>query len=87
MLVDPYAVPSGSTSLDYTDLFLDPAFGQIAVNDANAFHPTGDTWIRSASATPLKAPSPGRYLKGFVRILAEGTELNSADFDLKNLTP
>jgi len=86
VLVDPYDVPSGSTKLDYSDVFLNPVFGQIVVNDVIAFHPTGDIWIRSASATPLATPASGRYLKGYVRLLAEGSELATADFNLKNVS-
>jgi len=87
VLVDPFAVPSGSTSLDYMDVFLNPAYGSVIVNDVNAFHPLGDSWTRSTSATALTVPESGRYLKGFVRVIAEGIELSSSDFDLKNVSP
>jgi len=87
VVVDPYAVPSGTTALDYMDAYLNPVFGQVVVNDSNALHPLGDVWTRSASAEALTTPEPGRHLKGFVRVIGEGFEVSSADFDLKNVAP
>jgi hypothetical protein len=87
VLVDPFNIPSGSTELDYLDVFLNPVFGQVVVNDSNVLHPSGDVWIRPADAKALTTPASGRYLKGFVRVVTEGFELASADFDLKNVSP
>ena len=36
VLVDGFAVPAGSTTYDYIDVFANPAFGSITVTDANA---------------------------------------------------
>ena len=41
VLVDGYAVPSGSTTYDYVDVFTNAAFGSVAVTDANALRPAG----------------------------------------------
>ena len=44
VLVDGFAVPSGSTDYDYVDVFTNPAFGSVSVTDANALRPAGSSW-------------------------------------------
>ena len=70
--VDGYAVPSGSTTFNYVDVFTNPAFGSVAVADANALRPAGSAWSApgtvmantarppawSCSATSRCAPTP-----------------------------
>jgi hypothetical protein len=63
-LVDGYAVPSGSTEYDYLDVFTNPAFGSVAVTDANAAHASGSSWTVPATVTAKAVPGPGRILRG-----------------------
>ena len=37
--IDGYAVPAGSTTYNYVDIFNNPGLGSIAITDANASHP------------------------------------------------
>jgi hypothetical protein len=63
-LVDGYAVPGGTTAYDYLDVFTNPAFGSIAVNDANALRASGSSWTVPATVTATAAPAAGRTLRG-----------------------
>ena len=85
-LVDPYAVPSGSTQYDYADVVANPAFGAVSVTDATASHPNGSSWTADASVTPATAPAAGRFLQGFVQVVGGGGVLGSAEVDLRNVT-
>ncbi|MBK1785277.1 S8 family serine peptidase [Prauserella cavernicola] len=66
--IDGYAVPSGSTEFDYLDLFANPAFGSIAVDDSDAPRPTGTTWTVPAEVTAEGQPGEGRVLRGLVTV-------------------
>jgi lysyl-tRNA synthetase class 2 len=55
--VDGYAVPSGTTEYSYLDVFANPAFGPVEVDDANALRPAGETWTVEADITPQQAPA------------------------------
>jgi hypothetical protein len=68
VLVDGFAVPSGSTAYDYVDVFSNPAFGSISVTDANAERPAGSTWTSPATVTANAAPAAGRVLLGNVEV-------------------
>lgn len=63
-LVDGYAVPTGTTEYDYLDVFTNPAFGSVAVTDANAAHASGSSWTVPATVTATAAPAAGRVLRG-----------------------
>jgi len=63
-LVDGYAVPSGTTEYDYLDVFTNPAFGSVAVTDANAARASGSSWTVPATVTAATAPAAGRTLRG-----------------------
>ena len=41
VLVDGFAVPAGTTTYKYVDVFANAAFGSVAVTDANALRPSG----------------------------------------------
>jgi len=69
VLVDGYAVPSGSTTYNYVDVFAHPTlFGAVAVTDANAFRPAGSSWTVPATVTANSAPAAGRVLLGNVQV-------------------
>ncbi|RSM38480.1 serine protease [Amycolatopsis balhimycina DSM 5908] len=63
-LVDGYAVPGGTTAYDYLDVFTNPAFGSVAVTDANALRASGSSWTVPATVTVATAPAAGRTLRG-----------------------
>ena len=44
VLVDGFAVPAGTTTFNYIDVFVNAAFGSVAVTDANALRPAGASW-------------------------------------------
>ncbi|MDZ5441989.1 S8 family serine peptidase [Micromonospora sp. 4G57] len=66
--VDGYSVPAGSTSYNYIDVFTNPAFGTVAVTDANAPHLSGASWTVPGSVTAKAAPASGRVLYGNVQV-------------------
>jgi subtilisin family serine protease len=68
VLIDGYSVPSGTTSYDYLDTFVNPAFGSIAVTDANTGHASGTSWTVPATVTANAAPAAGRVLRGLLSV-------------------
>lgn len=86
-LVNPYAVPAGTTQYNYLDVIANPMYGTVSVTDPAALHPSGSTWSATASTTPLAAPGTGRFLQGFVQVKTGTTVLGSAEVDLKNVAP
>jgi Subtilase family/Bacterial pre-peptidase C-terminal domain len=85
ILVDPFAVPAGSTTYDELDVVSNPAFGSVSVTDPPAAHANGSTWSAPASVTAASAPAAGRFLQGFVQVKSGSTVLGSAEVDLKNV--
>jgi hypothetical protein len=86
-VVTPFAVPAGTTTYTYLDVYANPAFGSVSVTDASAVHPHATSWTTTASVTPLAAPGSGRFLRGFVRVTSGGAVLGSAEVRLQNVTP
>jgi hypothetical protein len=74
-LVDGYAVPSGTTTYNYRDVLVNPAYGSIAVADANALRATGAQWTVSAAVTATAAPAAGRVLLGSVEARTDANVL------------
>jgi subtilisin family serine protease len=68
VLVDGFAVPSGTTSFDYLDTFVNPAFGGISVTDMNAAHSSGSSWTVPGTVTANAAPAAGRVLRGLLSV-------------------
>jgi hypothetical protein len=71
VLVDGFAVPAGSTTFKYIDVFVNAAFGSVSVTDANALRPAGASWTVPASVTANAAPAAGRVLYSTVRVLTD----------------
>lgn len=77
-LVDGYAVPSGTTGYDYSDVFVNPAFGSVAVTDVNAVHASGGSWTVPGTVTASAAPAAGRVLTGPLTVqTADGIVIGS----------
>jgi hypothetical protein len=80
VLVDGFAVPAGTTTFNYIDVFVNGLFGSVAVTDANALRPAGSTWTVPGSVTANAAPAAGRVLYGNVRVLTDANlQVGSGD--------
>jgi subtilisin family serine protease len=73
--VDGYAVPAGSTSYSYLDVFANPGFGAVSITDANALRPSGASWAVPGAVTALAAPAAGRVLLGNVQVRTDANVL------------
>lgn len=88
VLVDGFAVPSGSTDYDYVDVFTNPAFGSVSVTDANALRPAGSSWTVPATVTANAAPAGGRVLLGSVQVRTDANVLvGQGDVVVQSVTP
>ena len=75
VLVDGFAVPAGTTTYDYVDVFTNAAFGSVSVTDANAVRPAGSIWTVPGSVTANAAPAAGRVLLGNVQVRTDANIL------------
>jgi subtilisin family serine protease len=88
VLVDGYAVPAGSTSYNYVDVFAHPSFGAVSVTDADALRPAGGSWTVPGTVTANAAPAAGRVLLGNVQVRTDGNVLiGSGDVIVEAVTP
>jgi hypothetical protein len=78
VLVQGYAVPAGTTTFSYLDVFANPAFGAVAVTDANAVRAAGSEWAVPATVTANAAPAAGRVLLGSVEVRTDANVLVGA---------
>ncbi|HEV7652246.1 MAG TPA: S8 family serine peptidase [Actinophytocola sp.] len=74
-LVDGFAVPSGSTTFDYVDVFSGPSYGSIQIADTDQERAGGSSWTVSGTVTPGAVPGAGRVLYGNVRVLTNSGAL------------
>ena len=88
-LVDPFAVPSGSTTYTYTDSFANPAYGGVTAPPDPASRASGATWSVAASGRANQAAGPSRFLRGSISVRegASGAALGSATVIFANVTP
>ncbi len=88
VLVDGYAVPAGSTTYNYVDVFAHPSFGAVSVTDANALRPAGSSWTVPGTVTANAAPAAGRVLLGAVQVRTDANVLiGSGDVIVESVTP
>ena len=88
VVVDGYAVPAGTTTYNYVDVFVNSAFGSVSVTDANALRVAGSSWTVPAVITAKVAPATGRVLLGTVQVRTDGNVLvGSGDVIVQNVTP
>jgi subtilase family protein/pre-peptidase len=89
-LVDPFDVPSGSTSYTYSDAISNPAYGSVTV-PANAATPraSGATWTFDATGTALTSAGTGRFLRATVSVreAVSNAALGSATVLFNNVAP
>ena len=64
VLVDGFAVPAGTTTYNYVDIFANPALGSVSVTDANAPRPerlvVDGSGLRHRRRRPRGRPRPAR---------------------------
>jgi subtilisin family serine protease len=86
--VDGFAVPSGSTTYSYLDVFANPGFGTVSITDANALRPAGASWVVPGAVTVLGAPAAGRVLLGNVQVRTDtNTLVGSGDVIVQAVGP
>ena len=71
VVVDGYAVPSGSTQYDYQDVFLSPALGAMTVPATVLTLANGATAPVTGSVTATAAPAAGRSLFGEMTLITD----------------
>ncbi|HEU5472075.1 MAG TPA: S8 family serine peptidase [Actinophytocola sp.] len=74
-LIDGFAVPAGTTTYNYVDVFSNAAFGSVAVTDANAVRASGASWTVPGVVTVASAPAAGRVLLGNIEARTDGNVL------------
>ncbi len=62
IVLDPYAVPSGTTTVDYRDEMVHPKYGTATVPDSLMQLPSGSTTSIPLVIHRGAAPEPGRTL-------------------------
>ncbi len=88
VLVDGFAVPAGTTTYNYIDVFTNPAFGSVSVTDANALRPAGASWTVPGSVTANSVPAAGRVLLGNVQVRTDTNVLiGSGEVIVQSVTP
>jgi subtilisin family serine protease len=90
VLIDGFAVPAGTTTFDYVDVFVNPAFGTVSVTDADALRPAGSSWTAPGSVTAGAVPASGRSLLGTVQVRTASPEnllVGSGDVIVQSVTP
>ena len=75
VLIEGFAVPAGTTTYNYVDVFVNPAFGSVSVTDANALRPSGASWTVPASVAANAVPAAGRVLLGNVQVRTDSNVL------------
>ena len=88
VLVDGFAVPAGTTTYNYVDVFAHASFGLVSVTDADALRPAGAFWTVPGSVTANAAPAAGRVLLGNVQVRTpEGVVVGSNNVIVQSVTP
>jgi subtilisin family serine protease len=88
VVIDGFAVPAGTTTYNYIDVFVNATFGSVAITDANAVRPSGAAWAVPGSVTANAAPATGRVLYGNVQVRTDANILvGQGDVIVQNVTP
>jgi hypothetical protein len=76
-VVDPFAVPSGSTTYTYSDALSNPAYGSVTVPaNAATTRASGETWTFDATGTALTSAGAERFLRASVAVRTTYTITN-----------
>ena len=88
VLIDGFAVPAGTTTYNYVDVFVNAAFGSVSVTDADALRAAGSSWTVPGTVTANAAPASGRVLLGNVQVRTSTNVLiGSGDVVVQSVTP
>jgi hypothetical protein len=88
VLIDGFAVPAGTTTYNYVDVFVNSAFGSVSVTDANALRSAGSSWTVPGSVVANAAPASGRVLLGNVQVRTDTNVLiGQGDVVVQSVTP
>jgi subtilisin family serine protease len=88
IVIDGFAVPFGTTTYNYVDVFVNPAFGAVSLSDSNAPRPSGSSWTVSGTVTANAAPATGRVLLGNVEVRTDTNILvGSGDVIIQSVSP
>ena len=88
ILVDGFAVPAGSTTYKYLDIFTHAMFGTVSVTDADALRPAGATWTIPGTVVANAAPAAGRVLLGNVQVrTSDNVLVGSGDVVVESVDP
>ena len=71
VVIDGYAVPSGSTQYDYRDVFYSDAFGSLTAPAAGLTLANGASATLTGSVTARSAPAAGRQLFGDLTVVTD----------------
>jgi hypothetical protein len=86
--IDGFAVPAGTTTYNYVDVFENPGLGSVSITDVDALHPAGTSWNVEGSVLVSQAPEAGRVLLGQVRVVTStGVQVGRGDVVVQNVTP
>jgi hypothetical protein len=86
-LVDGFAVPAGTTTFKYVDVFGNPAFGAVSVADNNAPRVSGASWTVPGVVTANAVPAAGRVLLGNVEVrTADNVLVGSGDVIVQSVS-
>jgi hypothetical protein len=87
-LVDPFDVPSGSTSYDYVDAITNPVYGSVDADNTPAALAAGGSATRTANVTALAVPPAGRFLEGTLPVTGpNGVLIGTGLVDVQAVTP
>jgi hypothetical protein len=86
--VDGFAVPAGTTTYNYVDVFENPGLGSVSITDSDALRPSGSSWTVAGSVTAGQVPESGRVLLGSVNVITSaGVNVGRGDVIINNVTP
>jgi hypothetical protein len=86
--VDGFAIPAGTTTYNYVDIFANAGLGSVTVTDPVAPHPGGSSWTADGSVVALAIPETGRVLLGTVSVVTDGGfSVGSADVVVEHVSP
>jgi hypothetical protein len=94
-VIDPFAVPAGTTTFTYSDAFSKPtatAYGTLTTPASSAIptpRASGASWTFDVTATANEAAGTGRFLRGtaFVRLAAPGNPVLGSAFVILETNP
>jgi hypothetical protein len=73
--IDPLAVSSGTTTIEYLDVFAHTAFGKLRATDSLKPRASGSTWTETANLEITAIPQRGRRLVWLLEVATEKGKL------------